>query len=67
MGGLSIAHNGNLTNALILRESLVKDGAIFRTSDTETIVQLIAKSRKKSFLINLSMLYFKFKVDTHLY
>ena len=68
MGGLSIAHNGNLTNALILRESLVKDGAIFRTtSDTETIVQLIAKSREKSFLINLSMLYFKFKVDTHLY
>ena len=28
MGGLSIAHNGNLTNALILREGLVKDGAI---------------------------------------
>ena len=44
MGGLSIAHNGNLTNALILREALVKDGAIFRTTtDTETIVQLIAK------------------------
>ena len=47
MGGLSIAHNGNLTNALTLRESLVKEGAIFRTtSDTETIVQLIAKSRR---------------------
>ena len=30
MGGLSIAHNGNLTNALLLREILVKDGAIFR-------------------------------------
>ena len=28
MGGLSIAHNGNLTNALLLREALVKDGAI---------------------------------------
>ena len=25
MGGLSIAHNGNLTNALILRETLVKE------------------------------------------
>jgi amidophosphoribosyltransferase len=48
MGGLSIAHNGNLTNALILRETLVKDGAIFRTtSDTETIVQLIAKSKRE--------------------
>ncbi len=50
MGGLSLAHNGNLTNALLLRETLVKDGAIFRTtSDTETIVQLIAKSKREKF------------------
>ena len=50
MGGLSVAHNGNLTNALQLRESLVKEGAIFRTtSDTETIVQLIAKSKREKF------------------
>ena len=54
MGGLSIAHNGNLTNALILRETLVKDGAIFRTtSDTETIVQLIAKSSRDKFVDKL--------------
>jgi amidophosphoribosyltransferase len=54
MGGLSIAHNGNLTNALLLRESLVKEGAIFRTtSDTETIVQLIAKSKRKKFVDKL--------------
>ena len=53
-GGLSIAHNGNLTNALLLRENLVKDGAIFRTTtDTETIVQLIAKSRREKFLDKL--------------
>ncbi len=46
-GGLSISHNGNLTNAISLRENLVKEGAIFRTTtDTETIVQLIAKSRR---------------------
>ncbi len=54
MGGLSIAHNGNLTNALLLREALVKDGAIFRTtSDTETIVQLLAKSKRDKFLDKL--------------
>ena len=46
-GGISISHNGNLTNAITLRETLVKEGAIFRTtSDTETIVQLIAKSKR---------------------
>ena len=50
-GGLSISHNGNLTNAMSLRESLVKDGAIFRTtSDTETIVQLIAKSKREKII-----------------
>jgi len=54
MGGLSVAHNGNLTNALLLRENLVKDGAIFRTtSDTETIVQLIAKSKRQRFVDKL--------------
>jgi len=46
-GGLGIAHNGNLTNSITLRNKLVEDGAIFHTtSDTETIVQLIAKSKR---------------------
>ncbi len=50
-GGLSISHNGNLTNAISLREDLVKEGAIFRTtSDTETIVQLIAKSKRQKII-----------------
>jgi amidophosphoribosyltransferase len=54
IGGLCVAHNGNLTNALLLRETLVKDGAIFRTtSDTETIVQLIAKSKREKFIDKL--------------
>ena len=54
MGGLSIAHNGNLTNALLLRNTLVKEGAIFRTtSDTETIVQLIARSNRDKFIDKL--------------
>jgi len=46
-GGISIAHNGNLSNAMLLRKELVKNGSIFQTtSDTETIVQLIAKSKR---------------------
>ena len=46
-GGIAIAHNGNLSNALFLRKELVKNGSIFQTtSDTETIVQLIAKSKR---------------------
>ena len=48
-GGIGVAHNGNLTNALTLRQKLVKDGAIFySTSDTEVIIQLIAKSKRSS-------------------
>ena len=46
-GGIGVAHNGNLTNSIHLRKKLVEDGAIFyTTSDTETIVQLIAKSKR---------------------
>ena len=48
-GGIGVSHNGNLTNALTIRKKLVKDGAIFySTSDTEVIIQLIAKSRRNS-------------------
>ena len=47
-GGIGISHNGNLTNAITLRNKLVQEGAIFyTTSDTETIVQLIAKSKRE--------------------
>ena len=50
-GGIGVAHNGNLTNAITLRKKLVKEGAIFyTTSDTETIVQLIAKSKRNKTL-----------------
>lgn len=44
-GPLSIAHNGDLTNALELRRELVRAGAIFAsTSDTEALIHLIARS-----------------------
>ncbi len=47
LGGFAIAHNGNLTNAITIRNDLVSSGAIFQsTSDTETILQLVAKSKK---------------------
>jgi amidophosphoribosyltransferase len=31
-GGISISHNGNLSNALLLRKELVKNGSIKRKS-----------------------------------
>jgi len=44
-GGIALAHNGNLTNANLLREDLVRGGAIFQsTSDTEAIIHLVARS-----------------------
>ncbi len=45
-GGFSIAHNGNLTNALQLRRQLVRRGCLFQsTTDTEVIVHLMATAR----------------------
>ncbi len=45
-GDLVLVHNGNLTNALTVREELVREGALFQSSvDSEVIVHLIARSR----------------------
>ncbi len=50
-GGVAIAHNGNLTNFLTLRDQLVSHGVIFQsTSDSEVILHLIARSRKARFV-----------------
>ena len=48
-GSVAIGHNGNLVNAIELRERLEAEGSIFQTtSDTEVIVHLIARSRESS-------------------
>jgi amidophosphoribosyltransferase len=47
-GGFAVGHNGNLTNALTLRRELVSSGAICQsTSDTEVILHLISRSRRR--------------------
>ena len=47
-GGFAVGHNGNLTNALTLRQELVSSGAICQsTSDTEVILHLISRSKKR--------------------
>ena len=53
-GNLAVAHNGNLTNASILRSELEAYGAIFQSdTDTEVIVHLIAHSKGDTFLDRL--------------
>jgi len=50
-GGFAITHNGNISNAMTLRRELVRHGSIFQsTSDTETIIHLVATSSYKRLL-----------------
>lgn len=50
-GGFALCHNGNLTNALTLRNDLIKQGCICQsTSDTEVVLHLLAKSDKSRFI-----------------
>ncbi len=47
-GHLALAHNGNLTNYSRVKKDLEKRGSIFRTSsDTEVILHLLARSKKR--------------------
>ncbi len=47
-GPLAVVHNGNLTNAEIIRELLEESGSVFRTeSDSEVILNLVARSSVK--------------------
>lgn len=50
-GGFAIAHNGNLTNALTIREKLVENGSLFQSStDTEVVIHLVALSKQETVL-----------------
>lgn len=54
-GGFAVAHNGNISNAMQLKQELVSKGAIFQsTSDTEVIIHLVATSRYPTMLDKLT-------------
>jgi amidophosphoribosyltransferase len=54
-GTVALVHNGNLINALSLREGLEQHGAIFQsTSDSEVILHLLARSEADNLLEALS-------------
>ena len=49
MGGAAIAHNGNITNAITLRRTLIEQGSIFQSStDSECIIHLMARSSQST-------------------
>ncbi len=53
-GSIAIAHNGNLVNEHPLRAELEEEGAIFASlSDTDVILQLMARSRQRSIIDQL--------------
>ena len=48
-GALALAHNGDLTNAALIRRDLESKGTVFQTTiDSEVFVHLIARSQKPS-------------------
>ena len=48
VGGVAIAHNGNITNAVALRRELIERGSIFQSSsDSECIIHLMARSLQR--------------------
>jgi len=49
VGGVAIAHNGNITNADSLRRELIDRGSIFQSSsDSECIIHLMARSLQRT-------------------
>ncbi|MCB1177215.1 MAG: amidophosphoribosyltransferase [Leptospiraceae bacterium] len=55
LGGMALAHNGNLVNSYDIRKKLESEGSIFQTTiDSEIIVHLMAKSGSNDILVALS-------------
>lgn len=53
-GGFALAHNGNLTNAARLRQSLIDTGSLMQsTTDTEVILHLVARSHQQETSLRL--------------
>jgi amidophosphoribosyltransferase len=49
IGKIAVAHNGNLVNAVELRNEMEEDGSIFRsTMDSEVLLHLIARSKAET-------------------
>lgn len=54
MGPLAVVHNGNLVNAVELRQRLEREGSIFQTtSDTEVILHLMARNPRQDVVESL--------------
>lgn len=49
IGKIAVAHNGNIVNAVAIRDQMEHEGSIFQTTmDSEVILHLIAGSKKNS-------------------
>jgi len=49
-GSIALAHNGNISNTIAIKDRLEDEGSIFQsTSDSELMLHLIARSRKPDF------------------
>ena len=64
MGKLAISHNGNLSNAYELRNTLEMSGAIFHTtSDTEIIAYIITHERLTAPSVDSAVISAMYKLD----